>query len=95
MGVLMPSKSDNREMVNACFGRLLAEFGRDVGNQAIKIVVEELGGLQVHIPSLRTLEIEKRDEDICLAYSNGSSYEELAFTYKLKPRQVRRIVHGG
>jgi Mor family transcriptional regulator len=53
--------------------------------------VEELGGLQVHFPSLKTLENEIRDRAIRKAF-RGDNYRELALEHNLTVRQKRRIV---
>lgn len=51
-----PAKSDNRQAVNAFFNRLLSELGQELGGRCIRIIVEELGGLAVYVPSVRTPE---------------------------------------
>jgi Mor family transcriptional regulator len=83
--------SDNRDIVNNCFHRLFHELGEKVGGLAVRIVVEELGGLQVHVPSERTLQLEARNRAICREF-NGSNYVELAIQYGLKPKRIKQIV---
>jgi Mor family transcriptional regulator len=56
--------------------------------------VEELGGLQVHCPSLKTLENEARDRAIRKAF-RGDNYGGLAVEHNLTVRQIRRIVQKG
>ena len=86
-------KSENREFVDNCFKRLLEELGPELGPKAIKIIVEDLGGLPIYVPSQRTLEIEARDKAIRADYEKGFLYTSIAKTYGLKTREVRRIIH--
>ncbi len=87
-------KSENREIVDACFMRLLDELGPELGPKAIKIIVDELGGLQIYVPSQRTLEIEARDIAIRADYyGKGLDYTSIAEIRGLKAREVRRIIH--
>jgi Mor family transcriptional regulator len=85
--------SDNRETVDRVFNRILKEMDWDAGSQAIKIIVEEWGGVHLHIPSKRTLVIEARDFAIRASYKDGYSYEALACAHDLTPRAIRQIIH--
>ena len=90
------AKSENREIVDNCFLRLLDKdkgLGPELGAKAIKIIVDELGGLTLYVPSQRTLEIESRDNAIRADYDNGYLYRSIADTYGLTTREVRRIIH--
>jgi Mor family transcriptional regulator len=86
-------RSDNRQVIDACFARLMEELGEH-GRKAVRIIVEELGGLQIHMPSVRTLEIEARDAQIRREF-DGSNYRELALKYGLDLRWVRKIIDEG
>ena len=70
-----------------------AAAGLEVAMLAVRIVLEELGGLLVHFPSIRTLEIEVRDTSIVQAYRDGFPYEDIAEKHGITPREVRRIIH--
>ncbi len=86
-------KSENRELVDKCFKRLLDDLGPELGPQVIRIIVDELGGLPVYVPSQRTLEIEARDNAIRKDYKSGYTYDQISTERNLKRREVRRIIH--
>ena len=44
-------RSDNREALEGFFRRMDAEFGDGLALRIIKLMVEELGGLRVSVPS--------------------------------------------
>ncbi len=88
-------KSENRELIDMCFRRLLDKkegLGLELGAKAIKIIVDELGGLTIYVPSLHTLELEARDNAICVDYGNGYSYTSISEVRGLTTRQVRLII---
>lgn len=92
----MPKRSENRELINECFFRLLDKdegLGPELGAKAIKIIVDELGGLTIYVPSQRTFEIEARDNAIRVDYGKGSSYTSISEVTGLTTREVRRIIH--
>lgn len=86
-------KGENRAAVYALFRRLCNEFGDASGQVIIRIIVEEVGGLQVRVPDMDDLFREDRNRRIQRLF-NGTNYEELALRFGLKPRQVRNIIDG-
>lgn len=88
--------SDNREFVDQCFKRLREDLGV-FGPSAVSIIIETLGGLQVYVPSQRTLEREERDLTIWRAWEAGYSFEQIYERLRrhwpeLTVDRVRRIV---
>jgi Mor family transcriptional regulator len=86
-------KSDNRQMIEACFVRLQNELGPEAGPRAMRIFIEELGGFAVRVPSMRALEREARDARIRSEF-NGANYDELALQHNLDVRRIRQIIDG-
>lgn len=91
-----------RELDSAVQGILVAAgaplyaevSGRELAHLAVRIVLEEWGGLDVHVPSLRTFEIEARNMAIVEGHGDGYSYAQLAERHGITTREVRRIIHG-
>ena len=84
-------RTENKEMLNALFSRLVTEHGPDIGTRAFRAVIEELGGLQIRIPSVLDLEREERDRRVRQLF-DGFNTMELAIRFGLSTRQIRRIV---
>lgn len=72
------------------FDGLQQRFGSNAG-EIIKAIVEIAGGLQIRVPDLQFLYRQERNRRIRYEFT-GFNYEELAIKYRLKCRQVRRIV---
>lgn len=105
------SKSENRSDVDRCFARLMedlsftpaelaslqpGEDGRiNLGRAALQIMVDELGGLTVHMPSMKTLQNEHRATQMLNARRAGFTYAQIARTFGLDISHVRRIIQEG
>lgn len=72
------------------FDGLQHRFGSHAG-EIIQAIVEIAGGMQLRIPDLQYLYRQERNRRIRNEFT-GVNYEELAIRYRLKPRQIRRIV---
>lgn len=69
------------------------EYGPASGESIFRVMIEELGGLRVIVPTLKGLEIEERDRRI-VALFDGQNHVELAERFRLSCRQVRRIIQA-
>ena len=85
-------KSDNREALEGLFKRLCGDFGDDSGQQIIKVIVQECGGLRVTIPSLKDLYVDQRNRRIRQLF-NGINHKELAICFQMSESQVRRVLN--
>ena len=86
-------RTENKEMLNALFSRLVTEHGPDIGTRAFRAVIEELGGLQIRIPSVLDLEREERDRRVRQLF-DGFNTMELGIRFGISARHVRRIVRS-
>jgi len=86
------TRSGNQEAVEELFGRFQREFG-NMAPLIIKVMVETVGGLRLTFPDLQDLYRSERNRRLQNEFT-GFNYEELAIKYRLKCRQVRRIIHG-
>ncbi|MFA5352927.1 MAG: Mor transcription activator family protein [Thermodesulfovibrionales bacterium] len=84
---------ENREAVWRLFRRLCNEMGAESGEKVIKLIVEELGGLRVNIPSLHDLYRLERDRKI-LAMNRGTNHKEIAIIFNISVQQVRRVIRN-
>lgn len=84
------TRGDNREVIAELFDRLHAEFGGMAPN-IIKIMVMVLGKTRVTFPDVDYLYRQERNRRIRIEFK-GANHEELAIKYKLKSRQIRRIL---
>ncbi len=75
---------------NEEFKTLVEIVGDDL---AIKIL-ENLGGVTVYIPKLKTFAKEKRNKKIFDDYSAGLSCKKIALKYKLTEDSVRKIINA-
>lgn len=85
------TRADNQEAVAQLFDRLHGEFGRQAP-VIIQVMAETVGGLRLTFPDLGTLYRTERNRRIRLEF-HGNNLEELAIKYRLRKRQVRRIVN--
>ncbi|WP_305043865.1 Mor transcription activator family protein [Geoalkalibacter sp.] len=84
------TRGDNAEILAQLYDRLHREFGR-LAPVIIQVYAEEVGGLRLTFPDLQTLYRTERNRRIRVEF-DGANTEELAIKYRLKKRQVRRIV---
>ena len=84
------TRSDNSEAIDQLFGRLQREFG-NLAPLIIKVMVESIGGYRITFPDLQDIYRQERNRRIQSEFT-GFNYEELSIKYRLKTRQVRRIV---
>jgi len=87
------TRSENAEVVGQLFDRLHGEFGR-LAPQIIQVIAEVAGRTRVTFPGLEDLYRAERNKRIRNEFT-GANYEELAIKYRLRVRQVRRIVQNG
>lgn len=87
------TREGNSEALAQLYDRLHSDFGR-LAPQIIQTLAETVGGLRLTFPDLGTLYREERNRRIRAEF-NGLNLEELAIRYRLRKRQVRRIVQEG
>lgn len=86
----MTSRSENSEAIDQLFERLQREFG-NLAPLIIQVMVESIGGMRITFPGLRDLYRQARNRQIKREFT-GFNHVELGIKYKLKTRQIRRIV---
>ena len=86
----MTARARHHEAVSELFGRFEIEFG-NLAPLIIRVLVECLGGMQVRVPDLDDLWRQERNRRIRNEFT-GFNHEELAIKYRIKARQVRRII---
>jgi Mor family transcriptional regulator len=84
------TRAGNQDIVAELFGRLQREFG-NMAPLIIKVMVETVGGVRMTFPDLQDLYRSERNRRLRNEFT-GFNYEELAIKYRLKCRQVRRIL---
>jgi Mor family transcriptional regulator len=84
------TRAGNQDIVAELFGRLQREFG-NMAPMIIKVMVETVGGVRMTFPDLQDLYRSERNRRLRSEFT-GFNYEELAIKYRLKCRQVRRIL---
>lgn len=87
-------RPENREMFDQCAERICREFGMESGRAIVRVIIEELGGFRITVPTIKDLtrdEIHRRIR----AKFNGANHKELAEQYGITTRHVRRIVNEG
>lgn len=85
------TRYENGELIKELFDRLHREFGR-LAPQIIQVIVEIAGGVRLTFPDLQDMYREERNRRIHLEF-NGVNHEELALKYRLRPKQIRRILN--
>lgn len=80
----------NRQAIEEAFRTLYQNYG-ELAPRIINDLVICFGGLRITFPDLQDLYREERNRKIRNEFT-GFNYEELAIKYRLKCRQVRRIV---
>ncbi len=89
----MPGRSENHDALEGLFDRLRESCGEKPSKEVIKIILEELGGLRISIPTLKELYKKERNKRIREIF-NGANHEELAIRFGLSLTHVRWIVQG-
>ena len=84
------TRSGNHDAVEELFGRLQREFG-NMAPLIVTVMAETVGGLRITFPDLQDMYRAERNRRIRNEFT-GINYEELSIKYRLKPRQVRRIL---
>ena len=85
------TRSEHAEVISNLFERFHSEFGR-LAPQIIQVMVEVVGGYRLTFPDLRDLYRSERDRRIHNEFT-GNNHEELAIKYRLRVRQIRRILN--
>lgn len=86
------SRAENSEAIQGLFRRLCSHFGDSSGQAIIRVIIEELGGMRVTIPSHKDIYREERNRKICNLF-NGANHKELAIIFDLTVGQIRKIVN--
>ncbi len=86
------ARTETREALEVCARRLVMNLCPHAsGNDVLRVMYEELGGMRITVPTIRDLEIEARDKRVRLKF-RGDNHNELAERFGLSVRHVRRIV---
>jgi Mor family transcriptional regulator len=86
----MMTRGDHQEAISQLFNRLHREFG-NLAPAIIQVMVETVGGCRLTFPDLQDLYRQERNRRIRAEFT-GANFEELAFRYRLKKRQIRRVI---
>lgn len=84
------TRAEHTEVVTELFSRLQGEFG-NMAPQIIQVMVEVVGGYRITFPDFQDLYRAERNRRLRTEFTGGN-YQELAIKYRLRVRQVRRIV---
>lgn len=79
-------------LLNQCESRLCSEFGLESGRAIMLVIIEELGGFRITVPTKDELDREMRDRRIRTLF-DGFNTSELGQRFGLSSRQIRRIVN--
>ena len=82
---------DGGEAIHRWMVRVRAEFGLASGAAIIKSLIEECGGLRMRLPDIQDIYCEERNRIIRNKFT-GANYEELALSFNLTVRHIRRIL---
>jgi Mor family transcriptional regulator len=82
----------SRNAVFELFRQLYIRFDKKLAEEIIQLIITELGGLRITIPSRKDVYRIRRNQQIC-RYFNGVNVPELAFRFNLSETQIRRIVN--
>ncbi len=91
---MMTSGHEVHETLLRWMNRVRKEFGDETGSAIIRSLLEECGSCRIRVPDLYFLYCAERNEMIRNKFT-GANHEELAITFSLHVRHVRRIVNGG
>lgn len=89
----MTGRTENTDAIEELFERLQREFG-NLAPLIVEVMIQSIGGLRLTFPDLQDLYRRERNRRIMLEFT-GFNHEELAIKYRLKARQVRRIIQKG
>ena len=84
------TRAEHAKVVTELFSGLQSEFG-NLAPQIIRVIVSIAGGCRITVPDLEDLYRAERNRRIRNEFTGGN-LQELAIKYRLKVRQVRRIV---
>lgn len=84
------TRHQNSEIIQEVFATLQHEFG-NMAPRIITVLAGCIGGARLTFPDLQELYRQERNRLIRIEF-NGVNYEELAIKYRLRVRQVRRII---
>jgi len=84
------TRAEHTEVVTELFSRLHGEFG-NMAPQIIQVMVEVVGGYRITFPDFQHLYRAERNRRLKIEFT-GRNHQELAIKYRLKVKQVRRIV---
>jgi Mor family transcriptional regulator len=88
----MATKSETWEALTGLADRMREKFGEPTGAAVMRIVVEELGGLRITVPTVTQLMVSERNEKIRRQFT-GDNHGELAIMWGISVRQIRRIIN--
>jgi len=71
--------------------RVSLEFGVENAAVIYRIMIEEMGGARVTVPTLKDLDRVRRDDRIRKAF-RGNNHGELAIRFDLTETHIRRIL---
>lgn len=66
----------------------------DLTEELVRRYVQRLGGVQVYVPSIGSLERERTAQEICAKF-NGRNTRALAREYGVSVRWVQKLLEGG
>lgn len=89
----MPKNHENHEALGRLYSRYCTDFGDASGRAIFKVLIEELGGMRVTVPSRQELDRMERDQRIKNMF-NGYNQQELAILFGLSETHIRRILRG-
>lgn len=83
----------NEENLQKLYKRYADEFGQPDAEKIFKIMIQELWGTRIRIPTNQYFYIRDRNKKIKASFYGGN-YDELAIRFRLTATQIRRIVHS-
>lgn len=87
-------RAENRELLTRFEARVHEELGVDHARVVMMLLIDELGGLRITVPTMDEVERARRDKKIRTLF-RGDNTAELGVRFDLSSRQIRRIVNGG
>jgi Mor family transcriptional regulator len=76
------------------FCQITQRFDEPVAEECINMIIAELGGIRVTVPSQEHIYRQDRNLKIRKLF-NGANISELALRFELSVTQIRRIVNRG
>jgi len=90
----MDARFSGQNIVFNLFRQINQRFEQPIAQDCIKLIINEMGGLRITIPSWKVLQRQDRDLKIRNLF-NGKNIQELALRFDLSETQIRRIVNKG